>query len=315
MTIHFGVKLSSRYLAICLSIAAPTALWAPGAAAEPTQYEGVCEASAAAILDDSHFAVASDETERLTIYERGKAEPVSTHPLTDVTDLEAAARIGDTIFWLTSHSFNKDGEDKTKRKLLFATSVGDDPSLTDAGTVFRDLRATIASILGIDEATLAASLNIEGLAATPDGKLLVGLRAPLTEDGRARVVRIDNPFALVGLPAPAAGVAPDSISPVSALKLGGRGIRSIELVGTGEHRFLIVAGPVQDHAAESQLYWWDGDKSHDPVPGPAAPLAGIAPEALIAWDDHVVQVIGDNGDACSDEKPGQRWFPSIDVNF
>ena len=35
-----------------------------------------CEASAGAFIDGTHFAVASDETNRLQIYERGKPEPI-----------------------------------------------------------------------------------------------------------------------------------------------------------------------------------------------------------------------------------------------
>ena len=50
---------------------------------------------------------------------------------------------------------------------------------------------------------LAGSLNIEGLAATPGGNLVVGLRSPLTDDKRALVVKVEKPFDLVGLTPPA----------------------------------------------------------------------------------------------------------------
>ena len=40
------------------------------------EYKGICEASAGAFIDGTHFAVASDETNKLQIYERGKPQPI-----------------------------------------------------------------------------------------------------------------------------------------------------------------------------------------------------------------------------------------------
>ncbi|MGO4840749.1 hypothetical protein AB4144_51710, partial [Rhizobiaceae sp. 2RAB30] len=143
--------------------------------------------------------------------------------------------------------------------------------------------------------------------------LLVGLRAPLTDDRKARVVKIEKPFALVGLPEPAEAGQASAVPVVSALDLGERGIRSIERVGTGEHAFLIVAGSVEDQGAEPALYWWDG-RGDTVSPGPAIPpLAGVVPEAMISWNANDIQIIGDNGDNCSDEEDAPRWFPSVDV--
>ncbi len=296
---------------VILGGALTAVLCTPGVAAEPFRYEGLCEASAAVALDDSRFAVASDDLEVLTVYERGKAAPVATVPLADVTDLEAAARIGDTIFWLTSHSLNKDGEDKKKRKLLLATSVAPEGAVAPPGAVFRTVRATVAARLGADEAALAKAFNIEGLAATPDGALLAGLRAPLTGDGKALIVRIDDPFALVGLSPPAdaavAGGAPATAA-VSTLDLGKRGVRSLERVG---ERYLIVAGSVEDGGKPpAMLFWWDGAEAV--TPGPDVSLAGVTPEALFAWSDGTVHILGDNGETCS-EKGDNRWFLSVEV--
>ena len=296
-----------RYLLLGTAAAA---LWATAAGAQLRHYDGVCEASAAARLDASHFAVASDETETLTIYRRGDPAPGATLRHPDVTDIEAAARVGDLIFWLTSHSLNNSGEDKPKRKLLFATRIGPGPSLVAAGSEFRGLRALIAGALGVSEAALTPGLNIEGLAETPEGDLLVGLRGPLAPGGAARVVRIRNPRALVGL-APAGVTARAELA--ASLNLGGRGIRSIERVGTGAHRYLIVAGPVQDAGAAPLLFWWDGVGAV--TPGPVAPLAGLTPEGLIFWTFDRVEIFGDNGAACSDEAPAPRWFHGLVVGF
>jgi hypothetical protein len=286
--------------------------YAPNAAADALHYKGLCEASAAVRLDENHFVVASDDSETLQIYERGKTTPVGppfTHE--DVTDIEAAARIGDTIFWLTSHSLNRDHEDKKKRKVFFATKVKAGPSLEASGVVYRDMRAKVASILGEDENKIIHDFNIEGLAATPKGGLIVGLRGPLTKNtDKAQLVEIGDPFPLVGLERPPGVSVGDDKK--FELHLDGRGVRSIDRVGSGKHQYLIVAGSVEDHGKPPALYWWDG--TGEAEPGPSAPLEGMTPEALIAWNDHEVQILGDNGDNCSDKTEDvPRWFPSVEM--
>ena len=88
-------------------------------------------------------------------------------------------------------------------------------------------------------------------------------------------------------------------------------------VGTGDRTFLILAGPVGEPDDDNgpTLYWWDG-LSETVTPGPAAQFDGMAPEALIAWDNGVVQILGDNEANCSDgsdQSGPARRFPSIDV--
>lgn len=303
-----------------LLAAAIIPVFLPAALPPPVYYSGVCEASAAASLDGRRFVVASDELELLTLYRRGTQQPLSTFPHPDVTDIEAAARIGDIIFWVTSHSLNKDGEDKKKRKILFATKVLPGSTLAAAGSDYRNLRADVAALLGVQEKVeqggkvtggLALHLNIEGLAAAPDGSLLVGLRGPL-DAGRAQVVRIVDPFSRVGLPPrPSSGAVQPK---VFRLNLGGRGIRSLERVGRGNHAFLIVAGPVNDAGLPPKLYWWDGRTQ--PTPGPALSFGGMKPEAMIALSTGRVQILGDNDDNCAEDKPAPpRRFPSQDVSF
>src|SRR4029450_7704870 len=74
------------------------------------EYKGLCEASAGAFLDDRHFVVASDETNLLQLYERGKADPfgdgIDMRKFLSFkkSDLEAAAVVGDRVYWMSSHS-------------------------------------------------------------------------------------------------------------------------------------------------------------------------------------------------------------------
>ncbi|MBA4752447.1 MAG: DUF3616 domain-containing protein [Sphingopyxis sp.] len=274
----------------------------PGFAATPTRYEGVCEVSAAAVLDERHFVVASDETETLTIYERDTATPIARHALAGVTDIEAAARIGDTIYWLTSHSLNKDGEDKAKRKQIRATRILSPTRLVDVPTPAGDLRATLADVLGrASDAKFPDELDIEGLASTPSGRLFIGLRSPLDSNESAQIIEIADPLAASGAPAVAS----------KPLPLGRRGIRSIERIGSGESKYMIVAGPVVDSGGEAALFSWDG--AGTPVALSMSLFEGPVPEALIAWGDGSLQLLGDNGDACSDELEGPRWFPSMTI--
>jgi len=290
---------------------------AVAAVSPPFSYSGLCEASAAAVLDGNHFVVASDDSTMLTVYRRGVAQPVTAIPRPGVTDMEGAARIGGRIFWLTSHSLtarreNSGGEDKPRRKHLFASTVSPGPTLvTDQGS-FTGLRAQIAAALGIDEAALMPWLNIEGLAEAPGGGLLLGLRAAPEAEQRALVLRVANPL----VSAPAEGSRP---ARVWRLDLGGRGVRSLERVGEGAHAYLILAGPRTDeHAISFALYWWDGE-SETVMPGPVVPFGGMTPEALIAWGDGEIQILGDNGsddtsdpDGCQEEDdPRPLRFPSL----
>jgi hypothetical protein len=300
--------MRNSLLPLCVAGPAAMALATVPAAAAPFRYEGICEASAAARLDDTHFAVASDEAERILIYKRGTARAVGSFDLANVSDLEGAVRIGTRVYWLTSHSLNKDGLDKPKRKVLAATRIGAGPSLAETGTRFTGLRGLAAAALGTQEWPLDAALNIEGLAATPFGELLLGLRGPL-KAGKAAIVRLDRGAHLVGL----SGI--DGGPPkVWWLDLGGRGIRSLERVGTGAHSYLIVAGATRDGDIAPALFWWDGTSS-SVTAGPATSLAGLAPEALIAWGDGTYQILGDNEAGCSDEDdpPAERWFPSLEI--
>ncbi|MEK1926053.1 MAG: hypothetical protein AAAB11_11540, partial [Rhizobium giardinii] len=66
------------------------------AQAEPIDYIGICEASASVALDDTHFVVASDETNTFQIYRRGIAKPVRALKFksfigNEKSDIEAAA--------------------------------------------------------------------------------------------------------------------------------------------------------------------------------------------------------------------------------
>ncbi len=225
----------------------------------------------------------------------------------DKSDLEAAARIGDRIYWISSHSFNKDAEFKRKRNILFATSIGKTgsvPTLMGAGNPAKSLAVPLATAAGVE----SSALNIEALAATPSGQLLIGLRAPII-DGKALVIPLLNPAPVIDR-----GDAPE-FGPVVRLSLGGRGFRSMDLISSQPEQYVIVAGPVSDQAGGFAIFLWNGIGS-DPVERPKVDLAGIRPEGAMAVpNSDAVQLLSDDGAVCDDEKtpPAQRPFRSIDV--
>ena len=284
----------------------------PASGTSAIEYRGLCEASAGAFITDTHFAVASDETNRLHIYERGKPDPVGTADMQgftsfDKSDLEGAARIGDRVYWISSHSFNSKGKDNAKRKVFFATKVevvGGKPTLTGVGQPIKSMRDALAAAAGVKP----SEMNVEGLAATPQGELLIGLRAPLNA-GKAIVVPFKNPAAVVDQ-----GAQPDFGASVT-VDLEGRGIRSMELIGANPAQYIIAAGSSVDKEMEFALFRWTGPGgTREKIDG--VNLGSIKPEGVMAVpNQRMVQLLSDDGDVCSDEDdpPADRKFRSIDV--
>jgi len=130
----------------------------------------------------------------------------------------------------------------------------------------------------------AGGFNIEGLAATADGKLLIGLRNPLPQQ-RALLIPLDNPDEVI------AGNRARFGAPIE-LDLGQRGIRSIERVGSS---YLIVAGPPADSGSFA-LYCWSGQAADAATPVADSDLKELRPEALFAiLGSGRVQLLSDDG--------------------
>src|SRR5262245_33287740 len=96
-------------------------------------FSGACDASAGVALTDDLFAAADDESNHLRVYSlSGGSAPLfdrSVNAFLDVdprepeADIEGAARVGDVIYWITSHARNKQGKERTSRQRLFATRI------------------------------------------------------------------------------------------------------------------------------------------------------------------------------------------------
>jgi hypothetical protein len=292
----------------CRRIAGPllALLAATGAVAQaPERYRGLCDASAAIALDARHFVVADDEHNSLQVFRRDAPDAVGRVDLDGFlgteagreSDIEGAAESGGVIYWIASHARNSAGKKRDERHRLFATervpgSVP--PTLRPIGrpsTRLLDDLLDAPQLKGyhLKDASKRppespGGLNIEGLAATPGGALLVGLRNPLPH-GRALVVTIDNPAQVVrGQRA--------KIGSVVELPLDSRGIRSLERVGNG---YLVVAGPPADDGSFA-LYRWSGAAGDAPVPVSSAALGSLRPEALFQWPaSGELQLLSDDG--------------------
>ena len=262
-------------------------------------------------------------------------------------DLEGSARIGPLAYWIGSHgaaeatdkgnggkATSKDGgptgEPRPNHRRLFATTLGVRSGVDGKGlaltvepvgraytTLIEDLAADPRhSRFALAEAAqrpakAKGGLNIEGLAATPAGGLLIGFRNPLPE-GKALVVTLTNPNAVIGGDKAVFG------DPV-LLDLGGQGIRSLERVnGT----LLIVAGPAEgskDKATPSALYRWSGQVGQSPIRLRIfGPVGGgpLNPEALFTQGDSLVVLSDDgnlerDGKACKKRPKAKQTFREI----
>lgn len=260
-----------------------------------TQFGGMCDASAVVPLTEDLFVVADDEDNFLRVYSLSRGgQPVTCFNLSRFlgfkknsgeTDLEGAARIGDHIYWISSHGRNSKGKNQPMRQRLFVTTVstqGKQVSLQPYGTPYSGLlndlaRAPQLKRFQLGQAALNApkdadALNIEGLAATPEGQLLIGFRNPVPE-GRALVVPLLNPTEV-------AQGKPAHLGDPHQLDLGGLGIRSLS---RWRNRYLVVAGATGSGGPSRIFEWNRSTGAVQPIHD--LPLDDLNPEAITPWPD------------------------------
>ena len=295
----------------------------------------MCDASAVVTLDANYFVVADDEDNILRIYSRENgglpvraidfARFLAVNPRSPEADIEGAARIGDRIYWITSHGRNKSGKQRLGRHRFFASTIVESNGTFDikpVGRPYGGLLPDLANdpkLAGFKLSVAAArapkskgALNIEGLCATPEGYLLLGFRNPIPQ-GKALIVPLLNPGELI------AG-HPARFGPPVLLELGGFGIRSI---AASSGKYLIVAGSY-DGDGQSVLYEWKGGESQ-PHRLERAELFGLNPEAidffqegenerLLLVSDDGAKLVG--GKPCKQLKdPGRKSFRAVTLDF
>ncbi|MHB1037277.1 MAG: DUF3616 domain-containing protein [Pirellulales bacterium] len=267
----------------------------------------MCDASAAVAVGSEMFVVGNDEDNRLRVYRRDQTgKPVYSLDVSkflqitkgDEADIEAAARVGNRIYWITSHGRNKAAKDRPKRHLVFAvdvraTSRGIELSCTGQPykRLLRDMLADERlAKYNLAEAAKRApkepdALSIEGLAAKPDGTLLIGFRNPIPH-GHALVLPLENPGRVVE-----GGLAKFG-DPIE-LDLGGQGIRGMAY-WQQRKEYLILAGHF-GNSRQSTLLRWSGKGRPEPIRG--VDFADWTPETIVTYADQPerVQVLSDDG--------------------
>lgn len=264
-------------------------------------YYGMCDASAAAALGTDLFVVANDERNELLVYRRGVARPVAEVDLSPFlgtkkdqeSDLEGAATIGERIYWISAHGRNKKGNHQESRHRFFATQLRNGV-VVPVGQPYAGLLADLVAAPHLQRYAFAqasglspeadSAFNIEGLAATLQGGVLIGLRNPAPR-GMALIIPLLNPAQIID---GAAAVFGEAIE----LDLGGLAIRSIDLVAD---TYVIVAGAPADRGRFA-LYRWSGDASDQPVAVAHADFATLRPEAIFAIPGtSSLQILSDDG--------------------
>jgi hypothetical protein len=303
---------------------------------EETIFLRMCSASAGVSLSTNIFVAADDESNRLRTYSREKpGVPIYQLELgsflqigkgNSVIDLEGAARVGDTVYWITSHARNRDGEERPTRQRFFATKVSgaEQPRLEPMGRAYGNLLRDLIAEPRFQEFELIeaakkapnkkGALNIEGLCARPDGSLLIAFRNPIPNK-KALLIPLLNPGELVQ-GANGANVTA-KFGEAIQLSLDGNGVRDM-VQRDGE--YYIIAG-ARDGGKDAQLYRWDGAGA--PVllhgweartfnPEAIMSVPGRAHEFLILSDDGSIKT---GGKECKDMPEASRQFRSVLVKI
>jgi hypothetical protein len=273
------------------------------------------------------MVVADDEANQLRVYRRDEPGPaLAVIDLTadleldrhaPETDIEGAARIGDRVYWITSHSRNHLGKAHPNRCRLFATTIGSTNGavkISFVGRPYLDLLRDLTTAPELRQFGLAKAaglppkahgLNIEGLCATPDQKLLIGFRNPIP-DGKALLVPLENPEEVIH------GKRARFGRPFQ-LDLNGLGIRDMVF---WEGEYLIIAGPGEG-SGKSKLYSWSGGEAK-PKHLKEIDLKGLNPEAIVVYPDKgwgEIQLLSDDSSRqeveCKDLSPSARQFRSV----
>lgn len=293
-------------------------------ASDMLRFEQMCDASAVVLGRDGNLLVAEDAGNRLMLFAKAGGAPlarfdlgrhvkaVKAHGGSHVS-LEGAARVGDLIYFVTSHARTRRGNLRPTFHRFFALqtrSSGTDEQVRPFARSYMMLARDMENDakLGLGEALQLAELqrpelapgragfDIQGLAAARDGRgLLVALQNPL-RDGKALIVPFENPDRVIS------GVETASFGKLIALDLGGRGIASLEWV-PGQHAYFVLAAarrgaqPDDPSASATKLYRWSGDAEAAPVFVQDVGAGDLRPQAMAAsHDGRRLVVLSDDGE-------------------
>ncbi len=309
--------------------------------AATTRYlTGASDSSAAVDVGGGYMVVADDENNTLRLYRRdASGGPVKTWDFSSKLgvdseiDMEAATRVGDTVYWTGSMGNSKKGKPKPDRSTLFTTTVTGSGANTELklGGSYHGLRDDLVKWdqdhgdrFGFADGTADGQVpkqidgfNVEGLEFAPGSSstAYVGFRAPLVppkKGAKALLVPVTNMDKLAKADKAdkadkkarkgAKAVHATFGEPVT-LDLGGLSVRDIRRNAAGQ--YLIVAGSwaAEDNSDPYALYAWDGVPDHKPVKRLDLPTSdpggweAVVDVPDLSAPDAKVQVITDAGSA------------------
>jgi hypothetical protein len=296
--------------AILILLAVPLGVQADGKSPllRPVIYSGMGDASGAVAINSNLFVAADDEDNTLRLYHRERGGPpikeFDCNAFLEVrgksleADLEAGARVGDRAYWIGSHGRNRNGKERLNRCRFFATDISivdGEVTLTPVGKPCKDLLGDLARDSRFERFQFADAarrmpkdanaLNIEGLSATPEGRLLIGFRNPIPE-GKALLIPLLNPDEVINGAAARFG-------PAIQLELAGMGIRDIAY---HQGTYLISAGPYHG-GGPFYFYRWSGPGAR-PERILVDDLGDYHPEAIVIYPEtgfKEIQILSDDG--------------------
>ncbi len=271
-------------------------------------YGGDPDLSAAVDAGDGYVLEANDENQTIELYKDGGGSPVKEFRLDTISDgvadfssplgqadlggevdVESAARVGDTIYWIGSMGNTAGSHTLPTSQISFTTSVtgsGADTNIvvTHAyGPANSLMQALVAwdqnngSGLGPNALGFAhgitegagphgpGGVTVEGFAFAPGSTSVgyLGFREPVVNVGGkedALIVPINNFDALEN----GTATVPDIGQPIF-LDLGGHTIRDI--VKNADDQYVISAGTADASVTDNDwsLYTWNGDPNTPPV--------------------------------------------------
>lgn len=282
-------------------------------AANPSMlFRGSCDGSAAVAIDNHCFLNATDEDNVLRLYDaKVPGAPVKSFDLEELfsltsqgeMDIEAATRVGDTLFFISSNKRSKKGKLRSGRHLIALNATHDASGKVSLSKVGRPY-LQLADALESNYSQLGYSVNIEGLTTWKENQLLIGFRSP-TVDDKAMLVPLANPLAVMQ-----SGEKP-KFGEAIELALAGQGVRAIEY-WPERSLYVIVAGSTESHG-EFRIYTWSGDPKDGAVAGP---ILEIDAESVVVFPGEKKRVLllsDDSGERTETGKCKCRDLPAGDL--
>lgn len=327
---------------IALALFALSSTTLAEAAGSVVHFEGACDASGAVPLNNGEFMIADDEDNILRVYNAKlggapiatialnqtinpslPAKSSRTIPAKKELDLEAATRIGDISFWLTSHARNKKGKFKPERFNFFALQhKSEDQQVVAFGQPVENFIEALINHpqyrhLNLKDAAKRPAeayngLNIEGMTAAFDGGVIIGFRNPLP-DNKAIIATLKNPHEVVNGQAPIFG---DNY----LLDLNGLGIRGLS---AWHGDYLIAAGGANNQSTMQLLRWRESMSKPEVIPLKEQLPKDFNPEAFFTPESRRnIMLLSDdgsrkiNGAECKKLKnPRLRSFRGVWLNI